>query len=176
MVSSSKLPSSSALARADGVKVRWLDWDCIEQVEKESSWRVVSDADSTSASAEVNDHHQEDDDGLDANLLPSENHADDAYGRPCWTCPRLDVIIGSDVICDEGCAIGVARLLSRSLRKDGKYNMKWSCRVMQKKRESKNGCLIICMDVMMTGIAYFTAPFPQHRFGVDTFPAKLKGR
>lgn len=86
-------------------------------ITEESSWQVVDtstgSAKDKSSSVILYTDDVEDD--------QSRHHGDndDVFGRPCWSCPRLDVIIGSDVICDGSCATGVARLLSLALKKDG---------------------------------------------------------
>lgn len=162
-----------ALAREDGVKVRWLDWDRIETLlppvaapasggvgdvgggkealEGEGSaawrWRV---------GAPVEEGEEEEDgpggsgSSNSSGTTSSSNSgcsSNSAFGRPAWGTGLLDVIIGSDVICDASCARGVAGLIAATLKPAGEG-----------------------------GMAYVTAPFPAHRYGVDCFPAELKGQ
>ena len=41
------------------------------------------------------------------------------FGRPEWTFPLQDVVIGSDVVCDQDSAKGVASILSLALKPEG---------------------------------------------------------
>jgi hypothetical protein len=164
-----------ALSREGGVKVRWLDWERIETLPSPSSnappaasggveatgaaacavrWRVVAaeggggegDEDECCGGAADNDEPEPAAYWGSSSGSSMGGSSDSAFGWPAWGAGLLDVIVGSDVICDATCARGVAGLLAATLK-----------------------------PAAEGGVAYVTAPFPAHRYGVDCFPAELKG-
>lgn len=166
-----------ALAREGGVKVRWLDWDRIETPSSPAppasasglvgaagvALEVGGPASSSSplrwrvsAPAVVEEEEEEGEagglggsssSGTTSSSDRSGSSSGSAFGRPAWGARLLDVIVGSDVICDASCARGVAGLIAATLKPKGEG-----------------------------GVAFVTAPFPAHRYGVDCFPAELEGR
>lgn len=82
---------------------RWLDWDMVESVsEGEGGCKigVAEDGGSTSSPRGMCEP--------DAIMTEFE-----------WVCPPLDVVIGSDVICEEANAKGIARFLDIALKPGG---------------------------------------------------------
>ena len=165
-----------ALAREGGVKVRWLDWDRIETLSSppppasasglvgaggealemggpasSSSplrWRVSAPvAEEGEEEGEAGGLGESSSSGTTSSSDRSGNSSGSAFGRPAWGAGLLDVIVGSDVICDASCARGVAGLIAATLKPAGEG-----------------------------GVAVVTAPFPAHRYGVECFPAELEGR
>lgn len=112
-----------ALVRPSTVKVRWLDWDRLEAVST-STWQVSEEAEEDEreqreqkGEEEAKSEMDEEGDGKssDEDHCPSKEKTE-AFGRPRWSSGLLDVVIGSDCICDEPSAVGVARLLSLTLK------------------------------------------------------------
>jgi hypothetical protein len=53
---------------------------------------------------------------IDSDMLQGTSLSYDSFGRPRWRDAQMDVVIGSDCICDDDSARGVARLLSICLK------------------------------------------------------------
>lgn len=139
--------ASSTVTHPEGpsVAVRWLDWDHVYQVPgtpDEAPYCKV-DASAVFGGSREDDHDQgHGSNGGAAADTASPVQAEDSFGRPVWECPPLDFLVGSDVICDESCSRGLARLIQSTLRE--------------------------------SGTALILAPYPEHRYGVDSFPKHLK--
>jgi len=103
-----------ACSSTSTMKVRWLDWDRLEAVSA-SMWQVSEEE------AEEGEEGEEEEENEETNGRSSDDRRlseeeDEAFGRPRWSSGLLDVVIGSDCICDEPSAVGVARLLSLTLK------------------------------------------------------------
>ena len=103
-----KAATSVALHSRKTMQVRWLDWDRLEEGPLPSTWRVV---DRDEEATEVKEEEEDKEDGEGKN-----GSSDEAFGRPGWSHALLDVVLVADCICDESCAVGVARLLSLTLK------------------------------------------------------------
>lgn len=116
------LGATVALVHPSTMKVRWLDWDRLEAVSK-FTWQVSEKAEEKGirggreeeegAKSEVDEEYDRKE-NADYHCVSEEEI--ESFGRPRWSSGLLDVVIGSDCICDEPSAVGVARLLSLTLK------------------------------------------------------------
>lgn len=120
------------------MQVRWLDWDCLEALSA-TEWQVVeSDGQGSGEPPDVTREEEElakmgddrrkqacgiagelqtaDKAAIDSDMRQGTSLSYDSFGRPRWRDAQMDVVIGSDCICDDDSARGVARLLSICLK------------------------------------------------------------
>jgi hypothetical protein len=113
--------AAAALACPSTMKVRWLDWDRLEALSG-STWQVSEEAEEEEEEGEEGKEEEKTEEDEEKSCKSSSlnrslsKEEDGAFGRRRWSSGLLDVIMGSDCICDEPSAVGVARLLSMTLK------------------------------------------------------------
>lgn len=156
-------------------EAKWLDWDHV--------YPLTDATDSSSDPGSESESEGERERGVRVGEEGGEGEED--WRKKGWVCAPIETLLASDVIHDESCARGMARLIRLALKDDGTWGEgKW--------RELRGGCAVCsliasstvappslslllsvcvsCVYVVCVGVALVLAPCPQvspSRYSLD---------